>query len=191
MTNLFAHNNWQLIDGTDLNDVINLSAAPAAGSNLGVTLTGGAGDDTLTAGRYITFFGGDGNDKLISTGEGAWDMSGEGGVDTFVIANDPSPTHAPYIMDFDSGEKIDFASQQADGNTDENPLLAGDFDNGLSSTLSDGDPMSALVCVFDDHAGGATVYLDVNQNGLFNDNEDIYVDVQYIGPSLDNTNFTI
>jgi len=189
----FANSTWTQIAGTALNDTIDLSHAPTLGTAPapGITIVGGDGTDTLTAGRYAVIDGGAGTDTIISSGQGAWDMMGGSELDIFVIADDPTSTHTPHILDFQNLEKIDFSPQGVDGNTGQDLLTAADFDDTLVATLAEGGamPNDKLVATYNSLAG-TEVYLDINNDNVFNEAVDIHVTVT-AGTALVATDFFI
>jgi len=75
-----------------------------------VTIKGGSGNDSLTGSATAndTIEGGAGNDTLVYTG-GADSLTGGAGNDTFDINATGTKTSFATIMDFSTGDKIDFA----------------------------------------------------------------------------------
>jgi serralysin len=92
-------NGWDRLDGGNGNDTLY--------GNIGNdNLNGGAGNDSL--------YGGWGDDSLYG-GAGKDSLKGEGGNDVFVFkaAADSAPTAADTILDFASGDKLDFTGFDA------------------------------------------------------------------------------
>jgi len=99
----------------------------ANGAAAGTTVTGGAGNDKLTAsGSEDTLIGGAGNDIL--TGTKLTSMTGGAGNDTFKASTGSIATEFSYITDFAAGDVIDL--------TDGNTFISTKFTQ-VGATLSD------------------------------------------------------
>lgn len=140
------------------------------GGNLNDTLRGANGDDVIEGGsRNDILGGGDGDDILIGVGEengvnSIDSLSGGSGADTFVLGNedlsfynDDNGSQAgvkdyALIRDFDSSQ--DFL--QLEGSSDRYLLRS--------------SPISGI--------SGSAVYLDTNENGTFNDKDELIAVLQ-------------
>ena len=135
------------------NDVINMAAALAA-----VTLSGNAGNDTLTGGQAAdTIKGGEGND-IIDGGAGADILTGGAGADIFkyATATDSNGVNTDTITDFVSGtDKLEITHGSLA------VTYAGEV-NGYGTALT---TLSAgkVTAVLD--TSNNTLYVDLNNDG--------------------------
>jgi len=160
---------------------IDVSLAATDGTAAAITVTGGAGDDTLTgSGNVDTIVGGAGDDT-ISGGAKGDSLTGGDGNDTFVFAAGDSSIGAgkfDTITDFNANTKADSDSAPTQANSDATKWTGDvlEFDSGDGSggvvldIFTNASDATTFLANNASAANGITAALDSTNNNLYVDN---------------------
>jgi S-layer protein len=156
-----------MIDGSTMTGALDVTSVTTSDP---VTIKGGDGGDTLVAaGTEDVIMGGAGADTI--TGSDLTEMTGGEGNDTF-IANTPTNVNSySIIMDFSSGDIIDFSNVTSTGNSfvASEVTLGGtavfqDLANAAVNKLATNDDDIAWFQFDDNNDGTSDTYIVVNDN---------------------------
>lgn len=156
-----------MIDGSTMTGALDVTSVTTSDP---VTIKGGEGGDTLVAaGTEDVIMGGAGADTI--TGSDLTEMTGGEGNDTF-IANTPTNVNSySIIMDYSSGDIIDFSNVTSTGNSfvASEVTLGGtavfqDLANAAVNKLATNDDDIAWFQFDDNNDGTSDTYIVVNDN---------------------------
>ena len=160
--NLFGNNGNDILAGNDGNDILtgNNGDDILRGNNGNDFLSGNVGADVLE--------GGTGNDDLRGD-TGSDTLSGGEGTDIFIYRIlDVGSANVDTIIDFVTGEdKIDLFQMSNFANS---PTFA-----TVSSTIEEGATLTDDLLAYT-NAGTTTLYIDANNDGVFNEANDIQIE---------------